>query len=191
MKRCRIIFSGSGGQGIITAARLLAEAAAVHEGLNAVQSQIYGPEARGGASRSDVIISDEDILFPKVTQPNIVVSLTQEAYNNFSSLIRPGGLLLTDRHFVKQEKRVDARQIELDVYAEVMAKIGRPIVCNVCMLGALICLIPLVKPVSLVSVIESRVPPDLLAANKQALTLGMTLANTFKKEQGIVSIQLW
>jgi 2-oxoglutarate ferredoxin oxidoreductase subunit gamma len=191
MKRCRIIFSGSGGQGIITAARTLAEAAAIHEGLNAVQSQSYGPEARGGASRSDVIISDEDILFPKVTQPNVVVSLTQDAYNTYSSLIRPGGLLLTDRYYVRQEKKVDARQVELEMYTEVLDKIGQPIVFNVCMLGALITLVPLVSRKSIVNVLETRIPTRFLEVNKQALVLGMKLAEDFKKQRGILSIQLW
>ena len=191
MKRCRIIFSGSGGQGIITAARTLAEAAAIHEGLNAVQSQSYGPAARGGASRSDVIISDEDILFPKVTQPNVVVSLTQDAYNTYSRLIRPGGLLLTDRYYVHQEKKVDARQVELEIYAEVLDKIGQPIVFNVCMLGALISLVPLVGRKSIVSVLETRIPARFLEVNTQALALGMKLAETFKKQRGILSIQLW
>ena len=77
MARTRIIFSGSGGQGVITASIILAEAAALHEGLNAVQAQSYGPEARGGATRADVILSEEEIRFPKVTQPNILICLTQ------------------------------------------------------------------------------------------------------------------
>ncbi|UCH00303.1 MAG: 2-oxoacid:acceptor oxidoreductase family protein, partial [Deltaproteobacteria bacterium] len=98
MERCRIIFSGSGGQGVITAAIILAESAVLHEGLNAVQSQSYGPEARGGASRSDVIIADTEIRFPKVIQPHVLVCLTQDAYHNLSELIRPGGLLLTESH---------------------------------------------------------------------------------------------
>ena len=112
MKRCRIIFSGSGGQGVVMASIILAEATVLHEGLNAVQTQSYGPEARGGSTRADVIISDTDIHFPKVTQPNVLICLTQESYNSFSSIIRPGGLLLTDSNFVKQEKKVDARQVE-------------------------------------------------------------------------------
>ena len=79
MERYRFLLSGSGGQGIITMAILLAEAAVLHEGLVAVQSQSYGPEARGGATRSDVIISDSEIYFPKVNQPNVLVALTDEA----------------------------------------------------------------------------------------------------------------
>ena len=112
MERVRLVFSGSGGQGVITAAIILAEAAVLFEGLEATQSQSYGPEARGGATRSDVIIADSLIRYPKVIQPNVLVCLTQEAYNKFCSIIRPGGRLLTDARFVKTERKVDARQYE-------------------------------------------------------------------------------
>ena len=176
MERCRIIFSGSGGQGLITAAIILAEAAVLHEGLNAVQSQSYGPEARGGASRSDVIIADTDIRFPKVIQPNVLVCLTQEAYNEFSGLIRPGGLLLTDSHYVKEKRKTDARQVELPMHKRVMEKIGRPIVLNMCMLGTLIGLTQLVKVDSIVKVLESRLPAGFFDLNKKALDLGLQLA---------------
>ena len=111
MEKYRMVFSGSGGQGIITAAIIIAEAAVLYENLIAVQSQSYGPEARGGSARSDVIISDSDIHFPKVIQPNVLVCLTQQAYNTFFPIIRPGGLLLTDTRFVKTERKVGARQM--------------------------------------------------------------------------------
>jgi 2-oxoglutarate ferredoxin oxidoreductase subunit gamma len=107
-----MVFSGSGGQGVITAAIILAEAAVLYEGLNAVQSQSYGAEARGGATRSDVIISDATIDYPKVIQPNLLVCLTQDAYNKFYEIIRPGGLLITDSRYVNINKKVDAQQKE-------------------------------------------------------------------------------
>ncbi|MGD8494484.1 MAG: 2-oxoacid:acceptor oxidoreductase family protein, partial [Desulfobacterales bacterium] len=107
MERCRMVFSGSGGQGVITAAVILAEAAVLYNGLNAVQSQSYGAEARGGATRSDIIISDSIIHYPKVIQPNVLVCLTQQAYNKFYSIIRPGGLLISDSRYVQTEKKVD------------------------------------------------------------------------------------
>jgi 2-oxoglutarate ferredoxin oxidoreductase subunit gamma len=175
MARTRIIFSGSGGQGVITASIILAEAAALYEGLNAVQAQSYGPEARGGATRADVIISETDIRFPKVTQPNILVCLTQEAYNRFSGIIRPGGLLMTDSHFVIQQRKVDAHQVEVGIYKAVMEEIGRPIVLNICMLGALLGLEEVVKPESLMKVLKDRVPRDFLDMNVQALELGIRL----------------
>jgi 2-oxoglutarate ferredoxin oxidoreductase subunit gamma len=193
MKRVRIIFSGSGGQGIITAAIIFAEAATLHEELIAVQSQSYGPEARGGASRSDVILSDEAILFPKVTQPNVLVCLTQEAYNKFFGIIRPGGLLLTDLFYVKQEKKVDARVVELDMYQNVVDKIGNPLVFNMCMLGALVSLLPIVKFKSILKVLEARIPA-YLDLNRKALELGVNLAEQFKEKKGMVKkgyIELW
>jgi 2-oxoglutarate ferredoxin oxidoreductase subunit gamma len=180
MERCRIVFSGSGGQGVITAAIILAEAAVLHEGLIAVQSQSYGPEARGGASRSDVIIADTEIRYPKVIQPNILVCLTQEAYNKYAGLVRPNGLLLTDSHYVKEERTTDAKQVELPMYKSVMDKIGRPVVFNICMLGALVGLMPLVKVDSLTRVLESRIPPGFLDLNKQALELGLKLARDYE-----------
>jgi len=176
MARKRIIFSGSGGQGVITASVILAEAAVLHEGLNAVQTQVYGPEARGGATRADVIIDTKEIRYPKVDQPNILVCLTQEAYNKFSPLIRPGGLLLADSHFVKLARKVDARQVEVGMYDAVMEEIGKPVVFNICVLGTLIGLEKLVRPESLLKVLEHRVPSEFLDLNRKAFDLGLNLA---------------
>ncbi len=175
MERCRLVFSGSGGQGVITAAIFLAEAAVLHENLIAVQSQSYGPEARGGATRSDVIIAESPIHYPKVIQPNVLICLTQQAYANYFSILRPGGLFLTDKRYVKVGKKVDARQVELPMYETVMEKIGRPIVFNICMLGALIGLTKLVHPESILKVLETQIHPNFLAMNRQALELGMQM----------------
>jgi 2-oxoglutarate ferredoxin oxidoreductase subunit gamma len=180
MERCRMIFSGSGGQGVITAAIILAEAAVLYENLNAVQSQSYGAEARGGATRSDVIISDSIIHFPKVLQPNVLVCLNQNSYNKFYPVIRPGGLLITDPRFVQTEKKVDAQQKELIMYETVMAKIGKPIVFNICMLGAVIALTELVKPESVMKVLALRIPQDFLDMNRQALDIGLALGEQAK-----------
>ena len=188
--KTEIRLSGSGGQGLILAGIILAEAALL-EGKNAVQSQSYGPEARGGACRSDVIISDTEILFPKVTQPNVIISLTQEAYNTYSNLIRPGGLLLLDSYYIKQEKKVDARQIELAMYEAVLTHIKNPIVYNLCVLGAFIYLIPLVQQVSLNKVLENHFSSDLLSVNKQAFQLGLQLAEKFATENEFTKVELW
>lgn len=176
----RIVFSGSGGQGVITASVLLAEAAVIHEGLNAVQTQTYGPEARGGATRADVVISKERINYPKIINPHILVCLTQEAYNKFSGIVQPGGLLLTDSHYVKPERKVDARQVELGMYQAVMDEIGRPIVFNICMLGVLIGLTELVKAESITKVLEQKIDPKFMALNEKALEIGLRLANHHK-----------
>jgi 2-oxoglutarate ferredoxin oxidoreductase subunit gamma len=175
MKRARIVFSGSGGQGVITAAIVLARAAVIYEDKNAIQSQSYGAAARGGATRSDIIISNAEINFPKVTQPNILVSLTQESYNKFSSIIRPGGVLLVDSRYVNISRKVDAKHISLPMFDTVMKEIGKPIVFNICMLGALISLTNVVKPDSILKVLKDSIPADFMAMNKQALELGMKM----------------
>lgn len=175
MERCRLVFSGSGGQGLISAAIILSEAAVVHEGLQAVQSQSYGAAARGGATRSDVIISDEAIDMPKVFQPNVLLCLTQQAYNKFRSIIRPGGLLMTDKHFVETTRKVDARQVELPLYQAIMDRIGKPVVFNIGILGALLALRPLVQTESIVKMLEQKFPAAFLAMNRQALEVGYDL----------------
>lgn len=181
MERCRLVFSGSGGQGVITAAIILAEAAVLHENLNATQAQAYGPEARGGATRSDVIVSDSDIYYPKVDQPNVLICLTDEAYAKFYPIIRPGGLLLSDSRFVQPKAKVDARQVSLAMYERVMNKIGKPIVFNICMLGAVIGLTDLVKPESVVRVLETRIPKGFLDINKTALEMGLEMGAAKKR----------
>jgi 2-oxoglutarate ferredoxin oxidoreductase subunit gamma len=175
-----MVFSGSGGQGIVTTAIILAEAAVLYDNLNAVQSQSYGAEPRGGATRADVIISESAIHYPKVIQPNVLVSLTQEAYSNYYPIIRPGGLLISDSRFVKIERKVDARQKEMPIYQTVMDNIGKPIVFNICMLGALISITELVRAESVMKVLEKRIPSDFLDLNRKALDLGLNLGREFK-----------
>jgi len=180
MSRFRFVFSGSGGQGVITAAIVLAEAAVMHENLIAVQAQAYGPEARGGATRSDVIIDDKEILFPKVTQPNFLVCLTQESYHKFSPIVRPGGTLLSDSGMVKTQKKADARQIQIPMYDNVMNEIKKPIVFNICMLGVVIALSEVVMLESIIKVLETRIPAEFINLNKQALELGYSLGEPYR-----------
>ena len=181
METKRIIFSGSGGQGVITAAIILAEASVIYEDLNAVQTQSYGPEARGGSTRADVIISDEPIYYPKVDHPNLVICLTQEAYNRFSRFIRPGGLLLTDSHYVRQDPRVDARQVELGMYEAVVNEIGKPVVFNICVLGALIGLTGLIRAESILRVLETKIQADFVEINRRALQTGLGMVSEITK----------
>lgn len=178
MTRIRFIFSGSGGQGVITAAVILGEAAAIHEGLNAVQAQSYGPEARGGAARAELIISDGPINFPRVNNANVLVCLTQAAYNKYQDAIRPGGLLITDNRHVVTMKTVDARQIELPLFQTATQTLGTPIVLNICMLGAVAALTQIIKKESVEKVLASHFPPDFLAINQQAFSLGYELGTS-------------
>ncbi len=177
MERCRLVFSGAGGQGVISAAIMLAEAAVLHENLIATQTQTYGPEARGGATRSDIIISDTDIHFPKVTQPNILVCLTQAAYMKFYDIVRPGGLLLIDSRNVKSLNTVDSKQIQLPMHQTVVEKLGSSVALSTCMLGALLGLREIINPKAVLKVLKVRIPADYYEMNVEAFRLGQAMVN--------------
>ncbi|PIE66163.1 MAG: 2-oxoglutarate ferredoxin oxidoreductase subunit gamma [Desulfobacterales bacterium] len=179
MGRVRIVFSGSGGQGVITAAIILAEAAVIHEGKNATQSQSYGAAARGGSTRSDIIISDEIIDYPGVIEPNVLVCLTQQAYNTYAPAIRPGGILLSDSRFVQTTRKVDAKQIELPMYETMMESVGKPVVFNICVLGTLISITEVIRPANALKAIAERVPKDFIELNTQAFDIGMELGTEY------------
>ncbi|MCF8067829.1 MAG: 2-oxoacid:acceptor oxidoreductase family protein [Desulfobacterales bacterium] len=180
MEKCRLVFSGSGGQGVITTAIILAEAAVLFDKIKAVQSQSYGPEARGGATRSDVIISDQQINFPKVPQPNVLVCLTQLAYNKFSTIIRPGGILITDPKYVVIESKLAARHHEIPIYKSVMDQIGLPIVCSTCLLGSVLGLTKVVQYKSIVKSLKLRFSGKILETNLKSLDLGVGLVGGFE-----------
>jgi len=176
-ERYRFLFSGSGGQGVISTGILLAEAAVLHDGLIAVHTQSYGPEARGGATRCDVIVANGPIHFPKVLQPNILIALTQEACVKYLSLLRPGGLFVSDTRFVTPDKRVDARHKALPIYETLMERIGKPQSFNICVLGVVNRFTKLVRMSSLEKVLETRFAPIFHEANRKALHLGDELAS--------------
>ena len=108
-------------------------------------------------------------------QPNVLLCLTQEAYNKFRGIVRPGGLLITDARFVTTTPKVDARQVELPLYQQVMEKIGRAVVFNISVLGALLALTPLVSTESILKLLGERFPSAFIDMNRQALELGYAL----------------
>ncbi|MDR2825491.1 MAG: 2-oxoacid:acceptor oxidoreductase family protein [Deltaproteobacteria bacterium] len=174
----RFLLSGSGGQGIISSAILLADAG-LHEGHNAVQLQSYGPEARGGATRSDVIISDGTIYYPKVEQPNYLVALTNQAMGKYLPLLRPGGLFLYDCDLVQPDLKVDAVRKGLPMFRTIKEKMGTTIAYNICVLGALIQLTAVVALASVEPVLAERFGAKYHENNKNALQLGAEIAKPF------------
>lgn len=171
-----IILSGSGGQGLILAGAILAEAAGVFEGREVVQTQAYGIQARGGASQSSVIISESRIKFPDVIQADILLCLSQEAYNHYISKLREGGLLIIDQDLVNADNvRLDIKVIALPFTAEA-EKTSRRIVANVMALGTLAALTGVVKPESLAKASSSRLPERNVHLALDALGVGVKMA---------------
>ena len=135
--RYEIRLSGAGGQGLILIGKILAEAAAIYDDKNATQSQSYGPEARGGASRSEVIISDEDIDFPKAMNIDLLLAMTQEAVDKYIGDVKDQGVIVVDSYFVRN---VPAGKYSVHSYpiTEIAEeKIGRKIVANIIALGVM------------------------------------------------------
>jgi 2-oxoglutarate ferredoxin oxidoreductase subunit gamma len=171
MKRSEIRLSGSGGQGIILAGIILAEAALL-EGKNAVQSQSYGPEARGGASKSEVIISSESVDYPKVTDPSLVLALTSEAYTKYARGCSAGVVVLVDDSV---NTLLDEGVLSLPIIRTAREELGRPIVANIVALGAINGVAKLVAPESLEKAVLNRVPKGTEDLNRKALHLGYKL----------------
>ena len=171
-ERYEIRFSGAGGQGLITAGIILAEAASIIEGKHAVQSQSYGPEARGGASKAEVIISDGPIDYPKATIVDACLAMTQEAADKYANGIKKGGVLLLDSDFVKEEPKGDFKIYKFPIIRTAKEEVGREIVGNVVALGAMIALTDVVKRESGEKAVLAKVPEAFLDLNKKAYSLG-------------------
>ncbi len=179
-KKVEIRLSGSGGQGLILAGLILAEAAAIYEGMNAVQTQSYGPEARGGASRSEVIISTDEILFPKTKRLDYLLALNQESCDRYTRDLKEDGLLLIDSDAVDHIPPVKA--VSLPLVRTAREKVGKVMTTNIVSLGALVGLSSVVSKDSLKKAVLSRVPRGTEELNLKALQLGYQLADKVREE---------
>ncbi len=177
MGRYEIRLSGSGGQGIILAGRILAYAAAIYEGKNAVQSQSYGPEARGGASRAEVIISEEDIDYPKCTSLDALLVLTQESLNKYLKDLKEGGILLADSDTVKSIPAGKYRLYHVPFISTATNTIGKGIVANIVALGSLVKATRIVSEESITQAVLNRVPKGTEELNINAIKSGFALIN--------------
>ena len=175
MKYKELRLSGSGGQGLITGGIILA-VAALQDGLNAIQSQSYGPEARGGASKAEVIISEEDIDYPKVEKSDILLSLTQLSCDKYLCDLKAGGTLIIDES-VETPDRDDITIYKLPILDTATNKLKRSMVANIVALGVINKITNLVSEESLEQAVIERVPKGTEELNKSALYEGYGLIN--------------
>ena len=171
--RLEIRLAGFGGQGIIRAGLMLAMAACIYEGRNAVQTQSYGPESRGGACKSEVVISDEEIDYPKVVDPDILVVMSQAAYNTYAETVKKGGILLLDPGRVpsRKSKNVDV-QVFMIPATTIAEQLGKTIIANVVMLGALVAITKLTGTEAFRESLLSNIPKGTEKLNLAALQKG-------------------
>jgi 2-oxoglutarate ferredoxin oxidoreductase subunit gamma len=179
-ERYELRFSGSGGQGMILAGIIMAEAASIYGGKNAVQSQSYGPESRGGASKAEVIISNQPIDYPKATAIDCMLAMTQEACSKYHHDIKEGGMLLIDSDEVKKVPQGKWRLLSYPIIETARKELGKTIVANIISLGMMTELTGIVSHESIERAVLSRVPQAFLDLNKKALAIGFERARTLK-----------
>jgi 2-oxoglutarate ferredoxin oxidoreductase subunit gamma len=172
--RIEIRIGGVGGQGIALAGTLLGKAAAVYDGREAVFTQTYGPEARGGAARADIIISDSPIAYPFVSRPDMLIVLFQEAYEKFRSNLGTGGLLLLESSLVTPRAE-DADAIGLPAI-EIATELGNKLAANLVLLGYLVGATDVVSRNAMEDAIHEMVDERHLDLDMQAFGAGVDLA---------------
>ncbi len=172
--RYEIRFAGSGGQGIIMAALVLAEAAGVYDGKYVCQTQSYGPEARGGNSKAEVVISKKVIDYPRATKLDLLLAMNQAACDTYFLDLKPKGLLVVDATLVDQ---VPTSRVVAISFTQIARKeVGKEFVANIVGLGAVGYLTQVVSLKSLEAALIARVPKGTEEMNRKALHAGIKAA---------------
>jgi 2-oxoglutarate ferredoxin oxidoreductase subunit gamma len=172
--------SGSGGQGLIVAGIILAKAAA-HEGYRVTQTQSYGPESRGGSSRADVIVSNNEIYFPEAQNFDYLIALTQESCDKYIYDLKESGLLIIDNNAVKNLGMTVNNLVELNLSEITLDKLGTSLPINIVSLAIITKLSNLISDKALEIAIKDTLRPSLHDLNMKAMKLGFDLAAQAKK----------
>lgn len=171
-ERVEVRLAGFGGQGIILAGYILGRAATVHAGRNAVMSQSYGPESRGGACAVEIIIADGEIAYPRVTSPDLVVAMSQQAYQRYGPKRRPGALLIVDEDLVTLDEGDEAGPVLGAPATRLAEELGRRVIANIVMLGFLSGATRVVEQEVLRQAVAASVPRGTEELNLAAVDAG-------------------
>ena len=177
--RFEMRLSGSGGQGMILASVIFSEAIGKADKRNVVQSQSYGPEARGGASKSDVVISENEIFYPKAMQLDLLLCMTQESMDKYYADLKEGGTLIVDTTLVTEVPTDKYYGLPFTSLAKEQA--GHVMVANVIALAAIAEVTGLVSREALTAAVLSRAPRGTEEKNKKAIDIGFTEAAKLRK----------
>ncbi len=164
--------AGFGGQGVILAAIVVGKAKAIFEGAYATMTQSFGPEARGGSSSAQCILSDDPILYPYITQPDVLVVMSQEAYTRFSPELKHGGILIVEQDLVHLDNVPGGVRVYGVPATRLAEELGRKVVLNIVMVGFLGAVTGLITKDALRNAVKDSVPPALEKLNLQAFDKG-------------------
>ena len=177
MTRWEIRLAGLGGQGIITSGHIIGRAAALHDGQDAVLTAAYGPETRGGWSRADVVIAREGVDYPLVEHPDVLVAMSQEAFERESTHVKLGGTILLEEALVTPRAINGCRTYKVAAAAEAEA-LGKKVVANSVMLGAFTAVTRVVSRKAMKRALLERVPKATLELNQEAFDRGWEIGQS-------------
>lgn len=183
MMRAEIRLAGNGGQGIILAAKVLAEAAGIYANLNVVQSQIYGAAARGELSKADVIIDDGDIYTLEISSADLMLCLSQEAYDSFHKEIKPEGIVVLDDFYVQKFDALDKRFMSFPISQMSKDLAGSEMFTNMISVGILTVVGGYFTEEHALKAVEKNVPKNFLEMNIKAVNMGFEVAHKKMKER--------
>ena len=172
--RVEMRFAGSGGQGVILASVILAEAAVI-SGLYTVQSQAYGPEARGGVSKAETILSRERIWYSKVTQPDFLLALTQASLDAYTKTLAEGAVVMMDDSLTLPKGVDGSRVISIPILRAAKEEVGKAFTANIVAVGAINAALRLFDDDTLLEAVKRHIPPGTEEINKTALKVGTAL----------------
>jgi 2-oxoglutarate ferredoxin oxidoreductase subunit gamma len=174
--RKEIMFTGFGGQGVVTAGFITGQAAAVYDDKESVLTQVYGPEARGSACYSGVVVDEEEIDYLYLLSPQIMVIMSQDAYEKFLPKLQKGGVLIVDSSLVEVDERAEKYKLYKVPATEIAEEMGARIIANVIMLGFVSRIWEAVSVEGMRESVKSRVPKKHLDLNVRAFEKGVELA---------------
>ena len=179
--RKEIRLAGEGGQGMILAGIILAEAAAIYDNKNATQTQSYGPEARGGASKAEVVIDQGEIDHPEVILADVLVAMSQEACDKYAGNLKKDGILIVDQERVGRVP--SSRAIRVPITRLAQESSGKSITANVVVLGVLVGLTGIVSRQAIIQAVAARAPKGTEEMNRAALSAGFAAADLVSKKR--------
>jgi len=184
MSQISLRFSGFGGQGIILSAVIIASGAVMHEGKAAVQTQSYGPESRGGATKADAILSDTEINYPLINKTDVLIALSQESLEKYINDTHENSLVIIDPLFIKKAPGSDhhIRLIEIPS-AKLADELGSRLVANMIILGAVVALTSVISQEALEESIKGNTAPAFHELNISGMRVGVRYAQKLRTKE--------
>ncbi len=184
MQLTEIRIAGFGGQGVILSAIILGKAASIHQGAFATMTQSFGPEARGGACSAQLIVSDSPVLYPYVTEPDILVVMSQEAYSRFVPELKDGGILIVEQDLVRVTDLPRHTRVFSIPATRLAEELGKRMVLNAVMVGFFAAVTHLLDPEAVRKAVADSVPASFRDLNLKAFEKGFEYGSTAHATNG-------